>query len=223
MMVPLDLLGGGGNLDQEPHGQRPQALPNDPQVKSAAEMGNQSNASRDRLRYKRWVEPYEKAVVNGYVGSYEMWKLSEQLCVVNKRTTGASPYITTLKKLRETPLPEELIRTTVNSTEHLFSRNVVVDNQVVGKARFYIAPKGEQVPLKPIWVRPYFDHEAKRLRFQLPDGSDHAYSKSLTSVAGSVARPILYLAYREGLIDLVPDDRLRSLEFDTGHHARPPN
>ncbi|KAG9029024.1 hypothetical protein FRB95_005800 [Tulasnella sp. JGI-2019a] len=192
------------DLKQEPHSQGSQALPNDLSAKAVVEMGNRLNEFRERGRYKLWVEPYEKAVANGYVGPYEIWKLSKHPSVLHKRTTGASPYITTLKKLERCPLPEELIRTTSDRNRHRFARNVIVENQVVGMAVFHIAPKGEREPWKPIWVRPYFDHEAKHLRFQLPDGSDHAYSKSLTELANSAARPILYLAYNEGLIDLVP-------------------
>ncbi|KAG8983418.1 hypothetical protein FRB94_007220 [Tulasnella sp. JGI-2019a] len=196
--------------------QGPHDLPNDP---PAAASRDQSIASRERHRQRFWIASYDKAVADGYIGSYELWKLSKHPAILGRRITGSCPYITSLKKLQRCPLSEELIRSIIDKQAHKFVRSVIVDNQIIGKAVFYIPAKGEQTPLKPIWVRPYFDPETKQLRFQLPDGSDHVFSRSLTELASSAARPLLRLAHSEGLIDVIPDTRLQTLKFDAARRS----
>ncbi|KAG8997353.1 hypothetical protein FRB94_007708 [Tulasnella sp. JGI-2019a] len=177
-----------------------------------------SNVQKERGPDKVWIKRYEKAVADGYTGSYEIWKLSENPLVVNRRITGSCPYISSLQKLERSPLPEELMRTSIFGSQHRMHqvmRKVVVNNQVVGEVHIYIPRMMKQGPLEPLWLRPYFDPEAKLLRFQLADGSDYPFSKPLASLAvGSCTRPLLYLAHAEGLIDSVPEDRLQTLVFD---------
>ncbi|KAG8928713.1 hypothetical protein FRC01_005508 [Tulasnella sp. 417] len=159
---------------------------------------------------------YQRAVKLGtYQGTFDAWRYE----VAPRRTPGGCAYISTLS-LDKVSQTGQLVVVRAHRRRALIERFVLVNGQSVGQANFdlhgkYTAPPGTLLKM-------YYDQEEHLLRFQSKDGEPlpRYTDVDLVSKAASVGyRPLLVLAYSEGLIPTVPDGYLPSLDLQTNTNS----
>lgn len=160
---------------------------------------------------------YDKAVANGFLGTFSEWTLEVQqpkrklggttslLYPSTFELTTNTGIITTISLEKALKADQFLhFRSTPNDSRRHVKRTLIVLGERAGRVQFFL-PSGDDE-----WLCPYFDPTTSTLRLRQRNGLDAKEYWELPDIAqAKVLRPLLHLAKAEGLLHKIPGQHIR--------------